>query len=159
MGVFRVRFLGCDLKIQIILLIIKSKHLFMIEIIADCFGKLSRSKSPSTEPVLDIPLVRVPEHLDKPVVHDCLRGVEGHGSLLCAVKCDESRGWVSLKLNLWSKLKTSEINVNCVGGSVAHGILVSAPVPWIGDLGLGLENYDIRGRFFLPGHSEELRND
>ena len=78
-------------------------NLFMIDVVADCFGKFSRSKSTSSsspKPVLDISPVRVPKHLDKPVVHDRLRGVEGHGRLLRAVKCDESRAWVSLKLDL-----------------------------------------------------------
>ena len=77
----------------------------MIDVIADCFRKFSWSESSSSsKPVLDIPPVRVPEHLDKPVVHDGLRRVEGHGRLLCAVKCDESRTWVSLKLDLFSKI-------------------------------------------------------
>ena len=80
-------------------------YLFLIDVIADCLRKFSGSKSSSSsKPVLDIPPVRVPEHLDKPVVHDVLGGVEGHGRFLCAVERDESRAWVSLKLDLCYKI-------------------------------------------------------
>merc|ERR1719330_150501 len=93
--------LDCNLFLVLHFLDFLGIHLFMIDVIADCFRKFSWSESSSSsKPVLDIPPVRVPEHLDKPVVHDGLRRVEGHGRLLCAVKCDESRAWVSLKLDL-----------------------------------------------------------